>query len=601
MNTKKYSIVQKIIFPTAIIFLITFAFILSYLYFGYKEDSSSIALNTAKEILFQHKHLRGYYTKYVVGKVISQTELKADITHREDDSVIPLPASMIHELGDIYNKDSELGIKLNLYSNYPFPNRKNRVLDDFRQKAIEFLEKNPDEILSKEEYKEGNKFLRVAISDKLQNETCVNCHNNHPLTPKKGWKLNDVRGVLEVTVPLEHEEKALSARLYKTIIIIIVTIVVLIIFQFFVMKYFNTKVKKILNISEELSEGNLNTDFIEKNVNTTIVKDEIFKVSIAIQNIMFKFIDVIKTIKDMILNLNSFTIEFRKSSENLSKNVEDQRNTYNHISDSIKGINQAADKISNSVDDQSRLYINFKTSIEEFDSVLSEVNLRIDKSKDFLEIISKIIENGESSVNSMNTKIKLVEESSLKMTKILGIIGTISKNINLLALNASIEAARAGEAGQGFAVVAEEISKLASQTAISIKDIDSLISINKQESKNTKLAVENTGKVFSDIVEKFDRIKSSFIGLTETMNQQKDRFGNLNSNTKIAGELSEKIKVLTSAQSQAIDEIMISIGELENFNKKNLSSSEEIKNRAKEIENTSETIKDKISFFNIKD
>ena len=157
------------------------------------------AVQAAVQTVNQFKLLRGYYTENVVKKATANG-LKAVVEHKTQGNAIPLPATMIHEMGELLSKNDS---SLTLYSNYPFPNRGGRVLDEFQRNAWDRLVKEPDAVISDEETREGKRVVRVAIADRMSSEACVACHNSHAQSPKKDWKLGDMRGVLEVATVID--------------------------------------------------------------------------------------------------------------------------------------------------------------------------------------------------------------------------------------------------------------------------------------------------------------------------------------------------------------------------------------------------------------
>lgn len=159
--------------------------------------SVEAAIQTVKQI----KTFRTYYANNVVKKVLAKGHLVPSFDHANRPDGIPLPATLVHDLGTLLQKEKT---SISLYSEYPFAMRKDRVLDDFQREAWAFLVNNPDEVLSREEHRNGQRFLRVAVADRMPSQTCVGCHNNHPASPKVDWKLGDVRGVLEVVTNIEE-------------------------------------------------------------------------------------------------------------------------------------------------------------------------------------------------------------------------------------------------------------------------------------------------------------------------------------------------------------------------------------------------------------
>jgi serine/threonine protein kinase len=131
-----------------------------------------------------------------------------EITHayRADNKAIPIPATFSIELGQLISDGSKLGMKVRLYSKYPFPSRfQGGLKDTFEKEAWEHLTQNPEEPFYRFEEYQGRPSLRYATARKLTLQTCVDCHNTHPDSPKRDWKLGDVRGVMEIIRPLEKD------------------------------------------------------------------------------------------------------------------------------------------------------------------------------------------------------------------------------------------------------------------------------------------------------------------------------------------------------------------------------------------------------------
>ena len=106
----------------------------------------------AVSIIDQYKTLRGYYVKSIVKKVKgNDTGLKISYDHKTMKDGIPLPATLIHDMSELLSKKSGDNVKLKLYSEYPFPNRKNRKLDEFGKQALGFFANDPNAVFVKQE------------------------------------------------------------------------------------------------------------------------------------------------------------------------------------------------------------------------------------------------------------------------------------------------------------------------------------------------------------------------------------------------------------------------------------------------------------------
>jgi hypothetical protein len=138
-----------------------------------------------------------------------------DYAARKDS--LPLPATLTIDLGKTISERSESGMRVRLYSDYPWKFRKDREPpDEFELEALRRLRENPDEpVYSFEEY-QGRSVLRYAIARRLR-ESCLGCHNKDKVnSPKLDWKVGDVRGVVEIIRPLDRDEARARAGLRET-------------------------------------------------------------------------------------------------------------------------------------------------------------------------------------------------------------------------------------------------------------------------------------------------------------------------------------------------------------------------------------------------
>lgn len=160
------------------------------------------------------EELRKMYTSEVVDRLrLHGITVTHDYAMRE--GAIPLPATFSMELGGRIGAKGS-GMQARLYSDYPFPWRKNGgPRDEFEAQALRQLRERPDRPFFRFEEFQDRPSLRYATADRMETG-CVSCHNAHPNSPKRDWKVGDVRGVLEIIWPLDRVIAQTRAGLGET-------------------------------------------------------------------------------------------------------------------------------------------------------------------------------------------------------------------------------------------------------------------------------------------------------------------------------------------------------------------------------------------------
>ncbi|HIK30281.1 MAG TPA: DUF3365 domain-containing protein [Oscillatoriales cyanobacterium M4454_W2019_049] len=146
---------------------------------------------------------RTLYSDSVIDRIDDVKSIHVTHNYALANNSIPLPATFLIELGERIRRDNpEMSVRL--YSDYPFPWRQTEggAKDDFERDALVALKQNPDRPFFRLESFKKQPAFRYAEADLLK-PSCVECHNTHPDSPKRDWKVGDVRGVLEITQPLQ--------------------------------------------------------------------------------------------------------------------------------------------------------------------------------------------------------------------------------------------------------------------------------------------------------------------------------------------------------------------------------------------------------------
>ncbi len=234
------------------IIIIAFVMLVGILYlvpYLSKEQDKENAFFEAQRFAEYIRTFRAYYTNDILSKIKEHSDLKVDFDHKDKDHTIPLPATVMHDLAQLFT--SKVDMHVELYSAYPFPNRDKRVLDEFQKESLKFILEHPDKPYAREDIVDGRLMYRAAFADFMSEKACVECHNNHPDTPKNTWKLGDARGAIEVSLPLSTSKESGQTLTRNIILFLLLNFTILTIYYFLISFFKN---KKLQNTHTSLQE-----------------------------------------------------------------------------------------------------------------------------------------------------------------------------------------------------------------------------------------------------------------------------------------------------------------------------------------------------------
>ncbi|CUH99345.1 Aspartate chemoreceptor protein [Leisingera aquaemixtae] len=220
--------------------------------------------------------------------------------------------------------------------------------------------------------------------------------------------------------------------------------------------------------------------------------------------------------------------DFNTTAATLSQTVSQVISASSSIRNGAAEISQSSDDLSNRTESQA-------ATLEETAAALDELTASVKSAAEGARSVESIM--GEARAEAENSGIIVkdavsamteIEQSSAKISQIIGVIDDIAFQTNLLALNAGVEAARAGEAGRGFAVVASEVRGLAQRSADAATEIKTLINDGSKQVTHGVELVGKAGGALNNIVERVNHISQLVSDIAEGAAEQSTGLGEIN-------------------------------------------------------------------------
>lgn len=387
--------------------------------------------------------------------------------------------------------------------------------------------------------------------------------------------LEELRSFNENDAERINAENEISFELNRLIIIIAsaASIVIAVVIGVFMGRSMGGPLRTVSDRMMEISQGDLTGE--EINIKR---KDEIGKLATGINQMQ-------SSLKAVIQNVSTASENLSSQSEELTQSASEVKTGSQQIAVTMQELASGSESQASSVTDLSSIMETFSDKMQEANT--NGMNIH-QSSTTVLEMTTRGSELMENSVRQMAiidqivqesvTKVRGLDTQSQEISKLVSVIKDIADQTNLLALNAAIEAARAGEHGKGFAVVADEVRKLAEQVGISVTDITEIVVNIQNESTGVAESlqagyeevekgtneIKTTGETFAGIDNAVKEMVSSIQTITDNLTTMAAGSQEMNGSVEEIASVSEEAAAgveQTSAATQQTSSSMEEVAE----------------------------------------
>ncbi|OJF95860.1 HAMP domain-containing methyl-accepting chemotaxis protein [Pararhizobium antarcticum] len=250
-------------------------------------------------------------------------------------------------------------------------------------------------------------------------------------------------------------------------------------------------------------------------------------------------------------NVNATMVTLRSTMQNV-------RGAAGTIKDSSAELSSAANDLSKRTEQQAAALEETAAALDEITATVRQSSARANEARDMVRDTKNSAGKSGEIVRSAVSAMGRIEDSSSKISQIIGVIDEIAFQTNLLALNAGVEAARAGDAGRGFAVVAQEVRELAQRSAGAAKEIKTLISASASEVGGGVALVRATGDALVEIEQLVLKVNDHVESIATASREQATALAEINTSVNQMDQMTQKnaamVEETTAASETLADE-----------------------------------------------
>lgn len=402
--------------------------------------------------------------------------------------------------------------------------------------------------------------------------------------------------ILSVTAPQSEFLSAVKKMQKQNLLVTLLVVFIGFIVSYILGRMLAEPIIQVVGNTQRIAELDLTGEVDAKLLNR---QDEIGHLSRIFKNMQDSLRTMIGDIKAKSDEVNSHAESLAAVSEEMAASSQEVATTMQQVAEGAT--NQAKDLMDISeamqgvIDSIEHVY----NALQDLKAETDNTARKADAGKEELDKLTRSIEDMRKAFAVVVDKVENLTSSVQEISSITDIISGISEQTNLLALNAAIEAARAGEAGRGFAVVADEVRKLAEESRISAEKITALVSSITGDAREVthtaqevEILVEKQVEVLTNSIRSFDDILASIEKVPFYLNETYKQMQGIVNAKDVVVERVASASAVAEENSAATEEVAASSEEM-------TASSEEVAATAQNLTQIVMKLKESIDRFKI--
>ena len=570
LNVRNMRIRNKILIPVVTIFAVAFGINVYLAVQDTREAALTAAIDQSRSVIEGLENSRERMGKLWNMDIYNQEKLMSDVQGLFF-NVVPIVAAL--QQGEALAEGSDFTFRVPKVSPRNPKNEPSKV----ELEMLNYLKANPNEPEYWIEDKAINS-IRYMKPIKLTAD-CLACHGSleHSITgtltdplgyTMEQWNVGEIHGAFEIIQPLDEVDAAVNASIFSgtalTLVAIALTVLILVLLL-------NRIINKPLGLLEHAmtraAEGDLSTEVHYES------EDEIGVIIKAQRKMRKGLVELITQFKLTAEQVASAATEIASAAEQSASGAGEQESQAGEVSSSIE---QMAATIVESSQNASSATESARNAAE----VAGEGGHIVQQTIEGMQAIAE-------SVKASSATIAELGKRSDEIGEIIGVIDDIADQTNLLALNAAIEAARAGEQGRGFAVVADEVRKLAERTTKATAEIAGMI----------KGIQEDTSGAVASMEEGTTQVEAGM----ELAVKAGDSLTSIVSVVSEVQKMIEQIATASDEQSAAAEQISGNVGNIASVSKQSAESAEQMAATAEQLNRQTDNLNELVSRFKLDD